>query len=188
LAGFDPWMIRKGSRRMPFQSTDVARADLSEVAIAFSDGKVKGAAKPIQRVDTHLSHVFLTEKLVYKLKRPVNLPYVSFFSLEQRRAACHAELEINRQLGSPFYRDVLPVVRRDTGGFQLGGEGEVVDWIVLMQRFDQSQQFDELAAAGQLSVEIAAETAARVASMHADAKANMQCGRAADYRQVIRNL
>jgi hypothetical protein len=54
---------------MSFQAADIAPVDLSEVAAAFSGGEVENAAKPLRRIDTHLSHVFLTDTLVYKLRR-----------------------------------------------------------------------------------------------------------------------
>jgi uncharacterized protein len=35
---------------------------------------------------------------VYKLKKPVRLPYLDFSTIERREAACRAELSLNRRL------------------------------------------------------------------------------------------
>jgi len=165
-----------------------AVTDPSGLLKAFSEGRVEGASRPIQRIDTHLSHVFISEGRAYKLKRAVRMPFVDFSAAELRRAACQAELETNRRLGSPLYLDVLAVARRRDGSFCLGGEGDIVDWVVVMRRFDQSQQFDELAKSGKLTAELVLRTADRIAALHDAAAPSKLAGHAADYRHVIRNL
>ena len=46
----------------------------------------------IGAVETHVSHLFLTGELVYKVKKPVALGFVGFTPLERRKANCEREL------------------------------------------------------------------------------------------------
>lgn len=155
---------------------------------AFTAGSVVGAPYPIIRVDTHLSHVFLAGDLAFKLKRAVRLPFADFESCEARRVACEAELAVNASLAGSLYLDVRPVTRATDGGFCIGGGGKVIDWVVAMRRFDQSDQFDQLARAGKLTHALIEGAVDVVAGAHTAAPANLLVGHSADYRHVIQGL
>ena len=155
-----------------------------ELVAAFTRGLVVG---PVERIDTHLSHIFLTKDRAYKLKRALRLPFVDFRTLQSRKAACEAELTANRRFAAKLYLDVLPVTRRGAQ-VALGGQGDVVDWVVEMRRFVDDTQFDRLAAAGRLDVTLARRTAEAIARAHADAPVRRDVGSAADYLAVIREL
>lgn len=155
-----------------------------QLVSAFDRGLVVG---PVVRIDTHLSHVFLTQDRAFKLKRAVRFPFVDFSTVERRQAACEAELAVNRRFSGSLYLEVLPVTRSDQG-FSLGGAGEVVDWVVAIRRFDQRVQFDVLAAAGELTISLAKRTAQTIALAHAQAPVTHIAGHAADYRHIIREL
>jgi aminoglycoside phosphotransferase family enzyme len=47
---------------------------------------------------THISAVFLAGPYVYKVKKPVNLGFLDFSSLERRRHFCEEEVRLNRRL------------------------------------------------------------------------------------------
>ncbi len=167
-------------------TTGTVRTGLQgDLAAAFSEGRVAGVPPPIERVDTHLSHVFLSGDQAFKLKRAVRLPFVDFSTVDQRHAACQAELAINRRLRSPLYVEVSPVVQAADGAYRLGGDGGVVDWVVVMRRFDQSHQFDVMARRGALTIDLVERAADRIADMHLDALVTTLAGHAADYRHVI---
>jgi uncharacterized protein len=91
--------------------------------------------------ETHMSWVFLTGERVYKLKKPVRFPYLDFSTIAKREAACRAELHLNRRLAPDVYLDVVPLLAT-AQGFSLGGEGTVVDWLVVMKRLDTSLMLD----------------------------------------------
>jgi aminoglycoside phosphotransferase family enzyme len=96
-----------------------------------------GAADMTLR-ETHMSWVFLAGDRVYKLKKPVRFPYLDFSTLARREAACRAELRLNRRLASDVYIDVMPLTVTDRG-LALGGDGTVVDWLVVMRRLDERE-------------------------------------------------
>ena len=97
----------------------------------------------VVRHQTHMSEVFLAGGSAYKLKKPVRFPYLDFSTLDRREAACRAELELNRRLAADVYRDVVPL-NRSPSGLAIGGGGEVVDWLVVMNRLDESKMLDRV--------------------------------------------
>lgn len=91
--------------------------------------------------ETHMSWVFLAGGHVVKLKKPVRFPYLDFSTLDRREAACRAELALNRRLASDVYEAVVPLVQRGDR-LAVGGQGEIVDWLVVMRRLDESQTLE----------------------------------------------
>lgn len=87
-----------------------------------------------------MSWVFLAGDRVYKLKKPVRFPYLDYSTLAKREAACRAELALNRRLAPDVYEAVTPLTRT-ARGLAIGG-GEVVDWLVVMRRLDESQTLE----------------------------------------------
>jgi aminoglycoside phosphotransferase family enzyme len=96
-----------------------------------------GQTTPVVVRETHMSWVFLTRDRAYKLKKPVRFPYLDFSTLRLREGACRAELRLNRRLARDVYLDVIPLVQ-GAAGLSIGGDGEVVDWLVAMRRLDES--------------------------------------------------
>ena len=99
----------------------------------------------VTRHETHMSEVFLAGEKVYKLKKPVRFPYLDFSSLARREAACRAELRLNRRLAPDVYHDVVPLVGAATG-LAIGGSGDIVDWLVVMNRLEKSLMLDRVIA------------------------------------------
>ncbi|MDH5749943.1 MAG: AAA family ATPase [Rhodospirillales bacterium] len=122
--------------------------------------------RTVERLETHISLIFLGAGRALKLKRAVKFPYLDFSTLEKRRAACEAEFSINRRTAPGIYRGVLPVTRDGKGNLHLGGDGEVVDWVVDMNRFDQEALFDRLAQEGSLNRANMGELAEVIARFH----------------------
>ncbi len=62
---------------------------------------------------THISVVALVPPFVYKIKKPVDFGFLDFTTLEKRRAACEAEVRLNRRLCPDTYLGVVPVTFAD---------------------------------------------------------------------------
>jgi hypothetical protein len=69
----------------------------------------------VEVVQTHISVVALVPPWVYKVKKPVDLGFLDFTSLEARRRYCHEEVRLNRRLCEGVYRGVVPIVETDDG-------------------------------------------------------------------------
>jgi hypothetical protein len=135
-----------------------------------------------------MSHIFIGEDRVYKLKRNRRLPFVDMSSLEARRRACEAELAVNGALAPALYEAVLPIVRSQVGAINVGGIGAPIDWVVAMRRFPDGALFDELAEGGRLTPELVREATAAISSFHASQPARTDVGHAVDYSGVVDGL
>ena len=128
------------------------------------------AGPEIRRIDTHAATVFLAGDLVFKVKRAVKYPFLDYSTLERRKAACIAELDVNRAFAPQLYRRVVPITRETDGALALDGTGEPVEWAVEMARFDENKTLDRLAERGRLSDTLTRKLAVAVAAMHERAK------------------
>ena len=104
----------------------------------------------VEQIETHISRVFMAGEHVYKLKKPVRFPFLDFSTLEKREQACREELRLNRRLAADVYLDVVPIVQAERGGYEMGGTGEVVDWLVKMRRLPTEQTLETLHQRGLL--------------------------------------
>ncbi|MFQ6111333.1 MAG: AAA family ATPase [Nitrospinota bacterium] len=139
---------------------------MADIVRALSDPAAY--PEPTQRVEliqTHISHVFLTENFAYKLKKPVNLGFLDYTTPERREHFCRRELELNRRLAPGVYLEVVPV-RRDGGRLRLGGRGEVVDWAVKMRRLPEARMMYRLLERGEVTKEMVGEVAEKLAAIH----------------------
>ena len=66
---------------------------------------------------------FLAGDRAYKLKRAVKFPYLDYSTAEQRRAACEAELALNRRTAPDLYLEVRALTRDPNGEIGFGTEG-----------------------------------------------------------------
>ncbi|UTP41567.1 hypothetical protein M9M90_08310 [Phenylobacterium sp. LH3H17] len=123
-----------------------------KVAFLSTAAAHPGHEGPISFRETHMSWLFFLDGAVYKLKKPVRFPYLDFSTLARREAACRAELALNQRLAPNIYEAVVPIVAT-AGGLALGGDGEVVDWLVRMRRFDPAQTLEARLVAGELTAQ-----------------------------------
>ncbi|HSK39559.1 MAG TPA: hypothetical protein VK943_07310, partial [Arenibaculum sp.] len=93
-------------------------------------------------VETHMSWVFLTDRHVYKLKKPARSPVLDFSTVDAREANCEAEIRLNRRLAPRVYLGVVPLVVLDGGTLALAGPGRPVDWLVRMLRLPMRHRLD----------------------------------------------
>ncbi|MDE1145453.1 MAG: AAA family ATPase [Azospirillaceae bacterium] len=159
-----------------------------------------GARGRVERIDTHISSVFLAGDRAYKLKRAVRYSYLDYSTVERRRHFCLAELAINRRFAPHLYLGVRPILRTGIGphgGLFLGPEwaagedepplpaGDVVDWLLVMRRFDQDALFDRMATQGRLTPSLMLDLADRVARLHRAQPGRADGGGVEGLRQAI---
>jgi aminoglycoside phosphotransferase family enzyme/predicted kinase len=120
-----------------------------------------GAARDLRLIQTHISSVVLVDGDAYKLKKPLDLGFLDYSSLEKRHHFCAEELRLNRRLAPDIYLDVVPVCGTPERPV-IGGEGEVIEWALHMRRFDPTDVLAECperltpALIDQLAVAVAA--------------------------------
>lgn len=106
----------------------------------------------LQLIETHISWVILTGHYVYKIKKPVNLGFLDFSTLEKRRFYCEEELRLNQRLAPEIYLAVVPITGT-TEQPQMAGRGEAIEYAVKMVQFPQQAQLDRVLASGELQAE-----------------------------------
>jgi len=126
---------------------------------------------PPERIDTHISTIFLIGDEAYKLKRAVRTSYLDYSGLEDRRRFCLAEIDINRRTAPPIYLNIVPVRLTAADDLIVGdGPGEPVEWLVHMRRFPQEALFDYLADNGRLTRAMMIDLADEIAAFHENAE------------------
>ena len=156
------------------------RSDLMRPA-AF----VERAVERLELVETHISWVFLLERDVFKVKRPVDFGFLDFRTMESRKLACEAEIALNRRLAPDVYLGVVPVRTGADGRACIGGDGAIVDWAVHMRRLPDEARADNRLARGELSAHDIDAIAARLAEFHASARSDEHTSRFGK-REMIR--
>ncbi|MGE0798818.1 MAG: AAA family ATPase [Lautropia sp.] len=172
-----------------------ARPDEGSLVDALARLLTARTGQPVERRETHISWILLSGDEVWKLKRPVRLPFVDFTRPETRHRCCEAEVRLNRRLAPGLYLGVLavtgsadalvvePVAERpsdaadDAGAAadatgSAGGATGVLDWIVRMRRFPAGALFAERLADGVLTADDVERLARRLAAF--DALAEVQ--------------
>ncbi|MGF1658978.1 MAG: AAA family ATPase [Rubrimonas sp.] len=146
--------------------TEIApfEAAQAETIRFLADPATHGGA-PVELIVTHISRVFLAGDRAFKLKRAVASNYLDFSTPALREAACRREIEVNAAAG-PLYRGVVAVTRAPDGALRIGGDGEAVDFLVEMRRFDRAEEFDRLLAAGRLDAPMVERLADVLAEAH----------------------
>ena len=140
--------------------------EAQDAVFAFlSDPATHGGAK-VTRIDTHGAAVFLVGDRALKVKRAVRFPFLDYSTLERRKAACEAELRVNRLFAPEIYKAVVPIVKGKRGLLSIGGDGEPVEWALEMRRFDETATLDRLADAGRIDDGLADALARAVAAAH----------------------
>lgn len=147
-----------------------ARMAAPNLAQALQQHLERRTGKPVALKETHISWVLLTQRLAFKLKKPVKLPFLDFSTPALRQRCCEEELRLNRRLAPTIYRAVVPV-RGSALAPRLGGGGEVIDHALCMRRFPDGALLSERLAAGTLAPELLDQLAARIARFHRDASA-----------------
>src|ERR1051326_1299407 len=61
------------------------------------------SADDLRLHETHSSWVVLAGPYAYKLKKPVNLGFLDFTTIERRRADCEEEVRLNRRFSPDVY-------------------------------------------------------------------------------------
>jgi len=164
-------------------------SDAQREVIAFLTDPASHGGVAVERIDTHGAVVALTPTQAFKLKRAVAFSYMDFSTTALRRAACFAELRLNRRTAPQLYQGVCAIVRQ--GGRLAFVEGDdaraqdAIDWVVVMRRFEDATQFDRLAAAGRLDLALVRRLAAVVARFHRGEPAVPGFGGAAGIEMVI---
>jgi aminoglycoside phosphotransferase family enzyme len=140
----------------------------SPVIAAQADAAIyPHAVDRVELIETHISWVFLAGERVYQVKKPVDLGFLDFTTLERRRFFCEEEVRLNRRLTHDVYLGVVELNGRDA--IRFGGTGPTVEVAVMMNRLPHDRMLDELVHRDTADPALVEELGRIVARFHASA-------------------
>jgi uncharacterized protein len=110
-----------------------------QTLIAFLESPASYPHGPaeVRSLQTHISWVFIASPFVFKVKKPVNLGFLDFSSLQKRRYFCQREVELNRRLCAEVYLGIVPIYKT-ASGFSFNAEGEIAEYTVKMRELQHA--------------------------------------------------
>jgi len=140
----------------------------------------------IELVQTQMSFLFLTGDYVYKVKKPVDLGYLDYTTLEKRNFFCHQELKLNRRLCPEVYLAVVPITE-DKGQLRVGGGGRAVEYAVKMLQLPQERMMDILLSANQVTLGMVIKVARKLAHFHQKAETSPEISAFGSLTSITKN-
>lgn len=116
-------------------------------------------------IETHISYVLLTGTYAYKFKKPVDLGFLDFSTLEKRRFFCHEELRLNKRLAASLY-DAVVTITGSVDEPHIDGTGPVIDYAVRMRQFPPADRLDRVCERGELTATHIDQLADDLAAFH----------------------
>lgn len=161
--------------------------ELPSLVDALLDPKAYPHNPPnIELVQTQMSFIFLTGDYVYKVKKPVDLGYLDYTTLEKRQFFCHQEVELNRRLCPEIYLAVVPIVK-EKGRLHFEGKGKPIEYGVKMRQLPKERMLDVLLSANQVTSEMVTDIAQKLADFHPKAKTSPEISTYGEIEAIKRN-
>ena len=140
---------------------------------------LKPAAYPeptaeVRLIETHVSFIFITDRFVYKVKKPVDFGFLNFTTLDRRRFYCEEEVRLNSRLCPEIYLGVVELRSSPAGAAfaarsERSGPGTLIDYAVKMKRLPEERMLARLLESGELPPSRLQELARVIAEFHAGA-------------------
>jgi aminoglycoside phosphotransferase family enzyme/predicted kinase len=137
----------------------------------------------VEEVQTHISHVFIASPYVYKVKKPVDFGFLNFTTLARRCFYTFRELLLNSRFSPGLYLDVLPITF-DGKAYHFSGEGEHVEYALVMRQFKGDRTMKRLIEEGTLVDTQVEALAKRIAEVHERTRPVDPRGRLGSYASV----
>lgn len=110
--------------------------------------------------ETHTAVLWFAGDRVHKMKKPVDLGFCDFTTLERRREACLREIALNRRLSPDAYLGLEAL---------LGPDGTACEYLVAMRRMPADRSLAALVHAGEPVDDHLRAVARRLAAFHSTA-------------------
>lgn len=139
-------------------------------ALAEKVGQLRALCGPgDEAIETHFAWIFLVGERALKLRKPVRRDTMDYSTIEARRVDSEEDLRLNRRLAPGVYLRTLPLARNADGRLVPGGTGEIVDWLVEMQRLDRRRFLDAALERGDVQQAMLGRVADLLAAFYASA-------------------
>ncbi len=106
---------------------------------------------PIKIIHTHASIVALVPPFVYKVKKQVDLGFMDFRQLADRKANCKRELDLNSRLSDGIYLEIVPIFHHSgTFDFHSSQHASIVDYALKMKMMEDGYFLPQLLTDGKV--------------------------------------
>jgi aminoglycoside phosphotransferase family enzyme len=161
-------------------------AELPELIQALLDPKAYSNRTPqVELIQTQISYVLLAGEYVYKIKKPVDMGFLDYTTLEKRLYFCKKEVELNRRLCKNTYLGVVPITKEKV--YVFGGKGEAVEYAVKMRRLPQEAMMDTLLKQNKVTTSMVEKLARMLVDFHKKAATSGEIARLGGIDAVIKN-
>lgn len=126
------------------------------------------SAQHVELIETHISWLLLAGEFVYKIKKPITLPFLDYGTLEKRHAFCKAELRLNQRYAPDIYLEVIAIAGTPENP-NFNDDGAPIEFAVKMRRFDEAGRLDRMCARGELQTTHISDLAEVIVCFHHDA-------------------
>ena len=140
----------------------------------------------VELAQTHISYVFFAGEYFYKIKKPVDMGFLDYSTLEKRLYYCQREVDLNRRLCADTYLEVVPISLKN-GRAVIGGKGEAKEYAVKMRRLPQDRMMDALLPKNQVTPVMVEQVADVIAAFHAKAATSPEITQEGGIEAVIKN-
>ena len=151
--------------RLIHQFSDAATEEAELIGFLFNPDTYPDCAGDVSLIETHAARVFLAGRKAIKIKKRIRLPFLDFTTLALRHMALKRELDLNAAHAPDIYGSLVPIGRNADGALAFGGE-TIVDYALVMNRFDQDDLLAHRADSALLPSPLAKALADMVARYH----------------------
>lgn len=102
-------------------------------------------------LQTHISLLFFAGERVYKVKKPVDMGFLDYTTIDKRKHFCEEEVRLNRRLSPDVYLGVVRIVEDQHGGIRIvrdetdqREEERTIDYAVEMVRLPEDRMLPAL--------------------------------------------
>ncbi|MHB8105673.1 MAG: hypothetical protein ACYDG5_09100 [Dehalococcoidales bacterium] len=161
-------------------------AELPELIKSLLDPKAYPDRTPkVELVQTQISYVFLAGEYVYKIKKPVDMGFLDYSTMEKRLYYCKKEVVLNQRLSTDVYLGVVPITQEKD--WIIGGKGEAKEYAVKMRRLPQDAMMDVLLQQNKVTPAMVEKVAGLLVTFHKNAATSEEITRLGGIEAVIHN-
>lgn len=141
----------------------------NDILEILKNGSIPDSVEEISYEETPFSWIIFGDHKAFKIKKPVDFPFLDFSNKENRKQLCEKEMKLNAELNPGIYEDVIPVIKTgEQKGLDI--EGETADYAIVMKKLDNEKRMDHLIQDNKLGEEPLKELARKLAAFHINAQ------------------
>jgi aminoglycoside phosphotransferase family enzyme len=162
-------------------------SELPELIEALLDPRAyPDPPQKVELAQTQISYILFAGEYVYKIKKPVDMSFLDYTTLEKRLFYCQREVELNRRLCTDTYLGVVPITKQE-GRYAIERKGVPVEYAVKMRRLPADAMMDALLAKNKVTPEMLKMVAKTIADFHKKAATSEEISQTGGIEAVIKN-